>query len=269
MDKSIPAGAALLLDFTRKTETGTDGPQSYVTIYGHNQGKLAKPVTAMTLAQVQAAQGSWSKRFGSSATGGYQFMKATLAGLIKELQLSKSQLLDEDLQDRLGYHLLKRRGWLEFAAGEISATEFGKRLAMEWASFPVLETTRGAHRQVKRGQSYYVGDGVNKALVAPELVESMIEQAKRLASAPPVTVEVPVVADPGELETPPAKSKTVWTWALAGIGSIATLAGDFVGGLHWSAQLAITGATVGFAIYGIKRRADLFKAVRDLKSELG
>ena len=39
-------------------------------------------------------------------------------------------------------------------AGKISRTEFGKRLAMEWASFPVLTYTKGAYRSVTRGQSY-------------------------------------------------------------------------------------------------------------------
>ena len=85
----------------------------------------------------------------------------------------------------------------------------------------------------------------------------------------PVVVEKPVVADPEELSTPPGKSKTVWTWALAGVGSVISATGEFMGGLDWRVQLAITGATVGFAIYGIKRRADLFKAVKQLQREFG
>lgn len=83
----------------------------------------------------------------------------------------------------------------------------------------------------------------------------------------PVIIEKPVVADPGELESSPAKSKTVWTWALAGIGSIVTAGGDFLGGLDWRVQLFICAVTVCAAVYGIKRRFDLARAVKDLKAE--
>lgn len=274
MDRTVPAGAAILLDFIRKTEVGREDRASYDIIFGHNQGKLPTPVTSMTVDEVITAQRNWSKRFGSSATGGYQLMRATLTGLKEELGLRGTQLLDPDLQDRLGYHLLQRRGYAGFMAGTIGKVEFGRRLAMEWASFPVLRGGKGAHRTLKRGQSYYAGDGVNKALVKPETVEVVLGRVKAAGNSvkpspepDPIIVEKPVVADPGELETPPGKSKTVWTWALAGIGSVVSAAGEFMGGLDWRVQLAITGATVGFAIYGIKRRADLFKAVKDLKAE--
>ncbi|WP_245427161.1 hypothetical protein [Mesorhizobium sp. YM1C-6-2] len=195
MDKTVPAGAAMLLDFIG----GIEAPRGYDTIYGNNQGKLPKPVTSMTLAEVQSEQGSWTKRFGSSATGRYQFMKATLSGLIAELGLSPSQKLDANLQDRLGYHLLKRRGYEAFVAGKISAAEFGKRLAQEWASLPVLVDTQGASRRVRRGQSYYAGDGLNKSLIAPEKVETVLALA-RDAARKPVGASKPV--EPSS--TPPA-----------------------------------------------------------------
>lgn len=47
-------------------------------------------------------------------------------------------------------------------------------------------------------------------------------------------------------------------------------AGSFLGGLDWRCPASFfSAAIIGFAIYGIKRRADLFKAVKDLRSELG
>jgi muramidase (phage lysozyme) len=184
MDTTVPVSAARLLDFIRDTEVGTDDRGGYDVIYGFNQSKLPKPVTAMTVDEVLAAQAGWSKRFGSSATGGYQFMRATLAGLKTELGLRGVQLLDADLQDRLGYHLLKRRGYEAYAAGTIGAAEFGKRVAMEWASFPVLAATKGAHLQLSRGQSYYAGDKLNKALVTPARVEAVLAEVLSLARAP-------------------------------------------------------------------------------------
>lgn len=198
MDKTVPAGAAMLLDVIG----GIEAPRGYDTIFGNNQGKLPKPVTSMTLAEVQSEQGSWTKRFGSSATGRYQFMKATLAGLMAELGLSPSQKLDANLQDRLGYHLLKRRGYESFAKGRIDAVEFGKRLAMEWASLPVLADTQGAHRRVRRGQSYYAGDGLNKSLIAPEKVETVLALVKS-AAGKPVEAPKPVPA-PAKPQSPPA-----------------------------------------------------------------
>lgn len=191
MDPTVPAGAARLLDFVRQIEVGTEERHGYDVIYGFNQDKLPKPVTQMSVDEVQAAQASWTSRFGSSATGAYQFMRATLGDLKRELRLGGGQIMDSNLQDRLGYHLLKRRGYEQFIAGSIDRTEFGKRLAQEWASFPVLAAVRGAHQQLARGQSYYAGDRLNKALVSPERLEAVIDEALILARAP-VTAPMPL-----------------------------------------------------------------------------
>lgn len=182
MDPTVPRPAAILLDFIRKTEVGTEARAGYDIIFGHNQNKLPKPVTSMTVAELQRHQTSgWPAK--STASGGYQFMRATLAGLRTELKLNDGQIFEPNLQDRLGYHLLKRRGYEAFMAGTISRTEFGKRLAMEWASFPVLTVGKGAHRTLNRGQSYYAGDGVNKALVKPEAVEALLDRVKAASGA--------------------------------------------------------------------------------------
>lgn len=89
--------------------------------------------------------------------------------------------------------------------------------------------------------------------------------AEKAAAEPEVVVvEKPVVADPGELETPPAQSKTVWTWLFTAVGAPIAAFGN----LDWRVQMLIVAVIVGFAIYGIKRRNDLFKAVKALKSEI-
>lgn len=175
MDRTVPAGAALLLDFIRETEVGRKDRPSYDVIYSHAQDKLSKPITSMTLLELQIGQADrWNGLVKSSASGGYQFMYKTLGGLIEELKLDIHQKFTPDLQDRLGYHLLKRRGYEAFMAGKIDTNEFAKRLAMEWASFPVLEPTKGQKRWLERGQSYYAGDGLNKALVKPEAIERLL-----------------------------------------------------------------------------------------------
>lgn len=196
MDKSVPAGAAILLDFIRRIETGRNDASAYGVIYGHKQAKLAKPLTSMTLAEVIAAGPGWTRAYKSSAAGGYQFMNATLKDLQKELRLSGSQIFDADLQDRLGYHLLKRRGYDGFMAGALWPNDFGLNLAKEWASLPVLEATQGPHLFLQRGQSYYTGDPLNKSLVAAYEVENVLKAAKAagnvlvLDAAPPASASV-------------------------------------------------------------------------------
>ncbi|MBC8718176.1 hypothetical protein [Ochrobactrum sp. Marseille-Q0166] len=273
MDRTVPAGAALLLDFIAQTEVGSTGRASYDVIYGHNQGELPKPITAMNLGDLIDAQASFTKRFKSSASGRYQFMRATLQDLSRELGLRGTQIFDPDLQDRLGYHLLIRRGYNEFIAGKISRTEFGKRLAQEWASFPVLAAVQGAHRKLQRGETFYAGDKLNKALVTPAKIEAILNKVKTVGNAQPavekVIEKVPVVTDPGELGTPPGKSKTVITNILTGFGMVVTAIGSLLGGLDWRVQLFICAMVGGFAVYAIKRRVDLYKAVKDLHQELG
>lgn len=199
MDPTIPQPAALLLNFIGDVETGRKSRDGYDVIYANQQHRLPKPITQMTIAELQGHQASgWPAR--STASGRYQFMRATLADLRRELKLLDGQVFDPNLQDRLGYHLLKRRGYEAFMAGHISRTEFGRRLAMEWASLPVLASVKGAHRTVQRGQSYYAGDGLNKSLVDPSRVEMILDRVKH-ANGAPLPPDVPT-PDP---DTPPDK----------------------------------------------------------------
>ena len=200
MDKSIPAPAAYLLDFIASYEA----PKGYGTVYGNKQDRLPKPLTAMTLAEVIAAGPAWSRAFGSSACGRYQFMTATLIDLRKSLVLMGSDLFSPDFQDRLALALLRRRGYEAFVAGKLSLAGFGLKIAQEWASFPVLASVKGAHRAVSRGQSYYAGDGLNKALVSPAAVETAFLNALRQVQAPTVAarnIEASLMPDP---KKPPA-----------------------------------------------------------------
>ena len=196
MDPTVPAGAAILLDFMRETETGRRDATAYDTLFGHNERHLPKPLTQMTLDEVIAAGPGWTRAYKSSAAGAYQFMRATLQGLKNEFGLRGSQIFDANLQDRLGYHLLKRRGYADAVAGRISLEEFGKRLAMEWASMPVLAATKGAHRTLQRGQSYYAGDALNKSLVPAATFEAVIAKALATARAAPAAAEVPAAPLP-------------------------------------------------------------------------
>ena len=167
-----PSKAKDLLDFIGSIEA----PKGYGTIYGNNQRKLPVPLTSMTFDEVQKAQRSWTKRFGSSACGRYQFMRATLKDLKTKMNIKGSTKFSAVLQDEMGYYLLKRRGYTKYMSGVMTRTLFGKKLAQEWASFPVLKDCKGAHQRVKRGQSYYAGDALNKSLVSPVRIEQVLDK---------------------------------------------------------------------------------------------
>jgi hypothetical protein len=86
-------------------------------------------------------------------------------------------------------------------------------LAREWASLPVQRDQRGATRLVKRGQSYYAGDGLNKASATPEEVL----RAVNAALVPPETVIIDTAARMVSLEAEVAALRAdverMMTWA--------------------------------------------------------
>jgi muramidase (phage lysozyme) len=218
MDRTVPAAAARLLDFIGSIEA----PRGYTTIYGNNQSKLTKPITEMTLDELIENQRGFTANFRSSASGRYQFMRNTLLGLKTELKLTGQEKFTPDFQDRLGYALLRRRGYTSFISGRMGRTAFGLNLAKEWASFPVLEACRGAHRNVPRGSSYYAGDALNKSLVSPARVEAVLDSCLLLAqgkSVPDLAKEL----DKG-VKADAAKGTAAGTGgAAAGGGGVASL----------------------------------------------
>ena len=213
VNTSIPKGAALLLDFIAKPESGG----SYTVIYGHHENTLPHPITSMSVDALIATQASWGKKWGSSAAGRYQFMPSTLTSLKPVLKLTGTELFTPDLQDRLAYALLQRRGFNGFVTKVFSLHTFAKQLAEEWASMPVLEDTAGAHRAIKRGQSYYAGDALNKALVSPEAFEAVLTQA--LDVSHPVAAAVP--SNPSSAA--PSIAERVQTAALQEVAKVLNL----------------------------------------------
>ncbi|MCJ2129345.1 hypothetical protein [Methylobacterium sp. E-045] len=150
--------AARILDFVAGPESGGN----YNAFFGN--GRSTKNLSAMTLDQVMAWSGSRGTE--SSATGRYQFMKATLRGLKTEMGLSGSEPFSPALQDRMAVQLLNRRGYSEWQAGRITDAQFANRLALEWASLPNITAQNGR----PAGVSAYAGDGLNRSSVSPASV---------------------------------------------------------------------------------------------------
>lgn len=144
--------------------------------------------------------------------------------------LTGQEKISPNLQDRMAFHLLKRRGYHGFLAGELSVTDFRKWLAIEWASFPVLPGTKGQKRQVKREQSYYAGDGLNKALTKPETVEAVLEDVFALRqeeAKPEIALPEPI---PQALVAPVPQRPSWLPIALTEVIAIAVIAWQWLSG---------------------------------------
>ncbi len=202
MNSNVPAGAAMLLDFIGKAETGKTGREAYDVLVFHQQAKLPKKLTEYTLDELLAAQKTWGstgwtikgKRMRGSASGKYQIIRKTLAGLVAQQKIPGTTKFSPDVQDRLGMALLTARGWQAFTSGQVTPAAFALQLAKEWASMPVLSTVKGQQRQVTRGQSYYAGDGVNHSQVDADELEAILTKVRppRASEAPVVPASFPV-----------------------------------------------------------------------------
>lgn len=180
-----------VLDLIGRYESRGD----YEIVYG-GIPKASRPakLTAMTIAQVL----DWQRRVvnagsASSAAGKYQIIRKTLEASVAALSVSSQRLFDKTAQDMLAMHLLRGRGMQRFLDGQIDADDMALGLAKEWASLPVPSAMKGASRQVMAGQSYYAGDGLNKAHATVAEVEQALliarerYRSKATAPQPPTT----------------------------------------------------------------------------------
>lgn len=131
-----------------KAESGGD----YNAVFGMGKDK-SRDLSAMTVGEVMALQAHHvAGGSPSSAAGKYQFIRGTLASLVKEGAVDPNDKFTPDVQDNLALALMKRRGLDEYRAGKITKAEFADRLAQEWAGL-----------KNSKGQGHYDGDGLNKA----------------------------------------------------------------------------------------------------------
>lgn len=191
---NVPPGAMKLLDFIGRAETGKTGRDAYDIIVFFKQDKLQKPLTDYTIAELLDAQKVWAKNWRGSAAGKYQIIRKTLLSLVAQMGIPGGTHFTPDVQDRFGFQLLTNRGWQAFASKQVSPGAFALQLSKEWASMPVLSTTQGAHRQVKRGESYYAGDGVNSAQKKADELEAIL--AEIIAGDAPAPKPTPTPSPP-------------------------------------------------------------------------
>ena len=150
-----------------------ESKNNYNAYFG-NAGNSSIQFTAMSVGEVLA----WQKQFveqgnPSSAVGRYQFIDSTLQGLVQDLNIDQNATFDEALQDRLAVALLERRGIRDYVDNKISREAFAHNLSKEWAALPRAIGDRPE-------QSYYAGDGLNKARLSISEIYASIATVRKL-----------------------------------------------------------------------------------------
>ncbi|MCL6286002.1 hypothetical protein M3P21_21025 [Ruegeria sp. 2012CJ41-6] len=151
---------------------GAETTKGYEDFYSKSVIAPPKPVTQMTVSEVR----EWQRRSvnagsKSSAIGGYQIISKTFNGLVSDLGLTGDEVFDIELQDRMGMHLMARRGYNDWVTGKITDNQFANNLSKEWAGLPMVSGR-------KSGRSYYAGDGLNGATVTPGNVFEALNAAR-------------------------------------------------------------------------------------------
>ncbi len=133
--------------------------------------------TSMSVAEVLRWQSDFiDSGSPSSAVGRYQIINTTLDSLVQQLDLDTSLKFDETVQDSLAMTLLSKRGVNDYLNSRLTKEQFAAELAKEWAALPSVLGDNP-------GQSYYAGDGLNRALVEVNEVLVAIEQVKAIDPA--------------------------------------------------------------------------------------
>ncbi len=158
-----------LLDTIAQAES-----RSNYNAYFGNPNNTKVEFTSMTVGEVLG----WQEKFvqqgnPSSAVGRYQFIDSTLKGLVKETDTSEAEIFDKELQDKLAFELLERRGIREYVDEKINRETFAHNLSKEWAGLPKVV---GDNPE----QSYYAGDGLNKAQVNIDDVLEAIDSVRKI-----------------------------------------------------------------------------------------
>jgi hypothetical protein len=174
-----------LLDFIAQPESEGDPNAIWGRIDKADRPK--QPVTSMTFGEVLAWQDSIDHKYMSEAVGKWQFLEDTLRGAYLGAGLKQTDRFSEENQRRVALVLLRRRGLNDYLRGEIPAVRFAQNISKEWASMPCTIKDRRGRRP--RGQSYYAGDGLNKAHVSISALMKAVHDAKS-EPKPPVADHV-------------------------------------------------------------------------------
>jgi murein DD-endopeptidase MepM/ murein hydrolase activator NlpD len=147
-----------ILDLIASKESGG----SYTKMYG---GKENPSLVNMTLQEVSTFQAAHAKKTGSAAMGRYQFMNALGQG--DAVGLKPTDKFSPANQDKMAVGLIEKKRKVTLDMIKSNPDEAMIRLGMEWAAIGMPKSMRGHRRMVAAGETYYAGDGMNKAHITP------------------------------------------------------------------------------------------------------
>jgi hypothetical protein len=199
-----------LLDFIAKGEAARGG-DPYASVF---PSKIIPEITTMSIEQIFVFQRNrtTSRRNGglgleSSAVGRYQFIRATLQDVVRQSGIPVSTRYNAQCQDFL---ILKRleftRQLNQWKSGSITDQAFCLNLAKEFASIPVPFDTQRGSRTIRRGQSFYVGVGSNKAVGHANVDVILQEIADIRGGGPGTTVTIDIEQGSGPF---PASGRSI------------------------------------------------------------
>ena len=175
---------------------------SYDSIYPSSK---KQGLSQMTIAEADAWQASTANSRGSAAAGRYQFMyiknQAAAAGI------GPNELFSPENQDKMAIALIEGKRGITMDMMKNNPDEAMIRLGKEWASLPMPRAMQGASRMVSAGQSYYAGDGRNKAgATVNEVRQAMgVSQTMKPSESTPQTSQTQsssAPAAPGSVDLP-------------------------------------------------------------------
>lgn len=174
MSISITTQDRQLLTLVSKGEAVAGG-NPYISLWPNDS---EPSITQMTLAQVDRFQTDRKNiGFASTAIGKYQFIQRTLREAVGLLGVDPLVVrFNAHTQDSLILTILKEyRGYNDWLSGSLPTERFMINLAREFASMPVPYDMQGHSRPVSKGQSYYAGDGLNRASHNPDTLYIELE----------------------------------------------------------------------------------------------
>lgn len=150
-------------------------------VSGKGETVDGRAITSMTVGEISEQQ----KAGKLHAVGRFQMIGSTLRGAIQAGEVNINDVFDENTQNKLFDYLLKKRPAARaYLTGENNNVEEAvEALSKEWAAIGVPYDMRGNKRQVKKGESYYAGDGVNRATISPESVIEALERDRKTVIA--------------------------------------------------------------------------------------
>ncbi|NOH78762.1 type VI secretion system tip protein VgrG [Vibrio sp. RE86] len=139
-------------------------------------------LTSMTIVQVQELQRTRE----AFAVGRFQLIPSTLDAAIKQLNIDKKKLFNKTVQDTIFNDYLirvKRPHIISYLESDGSLEDAIYAWAKEFASAGVEKGQKiSKNRIAQGGESYYSGDGLNKAHISPKEMKQVLLKSKIKAS---------------------------------------------------------------------------------------